>query len=140
MRSELRAGTGRGPGLRKLNFCFHKDEVSGTLWEIPCLESGAQSQYHPLRIFGFGVGKGENLKAEEAGSQELGSRRGGCWRQSRKLVTKITGAGLNRAQGHMSPGPGSCGTFGNKGKDCECATPRHDGSSNSWLGQKLPGT
>lgn len=36
----------------------------------PCLESEAQSQNHPSRIFGFGVGKGTDLEAEEVGSQE----------------------------------------------------------------------
>lgn len=55
-------------------------------------------------------------------------------------MTKITGAGFSRAHGHVNPGPGSCGTFGNKGEDCEYATPRHNGCFSSWLWLKPTGT
>jgi hypothetical protein len=59
MGTELRTGTGKGcwPCLDHIVSIRAKYQVT-TGKSQPCLESGAQSQDHPSRIFGFGVGKG----------------------------------------------------------------------------------
>lgn len=71
MGTELRTGTGKRPWpcLDHIVSIRAKYQVT-TGKSQPCLESRAQSQDHPSRIFGFGVGKGAGLKAEEVGSQE----------------------------------------------------------------------
>lgn len=58
MGTELRTRTGKRPWpLGHIISIRAKHQVT-TGKSQPCLESGAQSQDHPSRIFGFGVGKG----------------------------------------------------------------------------------
>lgn len=57
METELRTETGKRPWLLDHIISIKAKHQVTTGKSQPCLESGAQSQDHPSRIFGFGVGR-----------------------------------------------------------------------------------
>lgn len=79
METELRIRTGKRPWPVDHIVSMRAKHQVTTGKSQPCLESGAQSQDHPSRIFGFRVGKGAGLEAEGVGPQET-------WGQGEMLV------------------------------------------------------